>query len=300
MPLAEIQQESSPEFSYHLLRNALNDFGKNLQQLDANEYQQVHQKASKSYQLESLVLAAPEAEGLVIPEEQLHRSVASIETRYQSRDEFIQDLQGNGLDEAGLHHALYRELMFDGVMQRVTAESVAVSEVDVQLFYEMHRERFEQPELRVASHILITVNPDYPENTRDAAMARMEQVMEKLGGRADRFPNVARDYSECPTAMDGGKLGEVKAGQLYLELDAVLFSMEEGHISSIIESEMGLHILLCEKIKPGKRITFTEVETKIRSTLEERQRRSCQKAWLAALKDKAQAGGAGESPGRGR
>ncbi|MEJ2529706.1 MAG: nitrogen fixation protein NifM, partial [Gammaproteobacteria bacterium] len=257
-----------------------------LQQLDADEYRQVYQKASKSYQLESLVLAAPEAEGLVIPEEQLHRSVASIEARYQSRDEFIQDLQGNGLDEAGLHRALYRELMFDGVMQLVAAESAAVSEVDVQLFYEMHRERFEQPELRVASHILITVNPDYPENTRDAALARMEQVVEKLAGRADRFPKFARNYSECPTAMDGGKLGEVKAGQLYQELDAELFAMEEGEISSIIESEMGLHILLCESIKPGKRMPFAEVETKIRSMLEERQRRSCQKAWLAALRNK--------------
>ena len=114
----------------------------------------------------------------------------------------------------------------------------------------------------------------------------MEQVVEKLAGRADRFPQLARNYSECPTAMDGGKLGEVKAGQLYPELDAVLFAMEEGEISSIVESEMGLHLLLCESIKPGKLMPFPEVETKIRSMLEERQRRSCQKAWLAALRNK--------------
>jgi peptidyl-prolyl cis-trans isomerase C len=86
--------------------------------------------------------------------------------------------------------------------------------------------------------------------------------------------------------MDGGTLGEVKAGQLYPELDSVLFSMEEGEISQIIESEMGFHILLCEKIKPGKRVPFTKAEPKIREILEERQRRSCQKEWLAALKEK--------------
>ncbi len=286
---ADDKHTVSPEFSYHLLRNALNDFGKNLPQLNPDEYQQVYRKASKSYELESLVIAAPEADGLVIPEEQVHRSVASIASRYQSKDEFLQDLQDNGLDEAGLHHALYRELMFDGVMQLVTAGSDPISDVDVRLFYEMHRERFEQPELRVASHILITVNPDFPENSRDAAIARMEQVVDKLAGRANRFPQFAKRYSECPTAMEGGRLGEVKAGQLYPELDAVLFSMEEGQISSIIESEMGFHILLCEKIKPGKQVPYNKTEAKVRAMLEERHRRNRQRSWLAELRERSHA-----------
>jgi peptidyl-prolyl cis-trans isomerase C len=282
--LSKKQQELSPEFSYHLLRNALKDFDKNLGQLKSEEYEQIYRKANMSYELESLVLASSEAAGLVIPDELLDRSMASIAKRYSSRDEFIKDLQGNGLDEEGLRHALFRELMFDAVMQRVVEGVDDVSEVDVRLFYELHHEQFGQPELRVTRHILITVNPDFAENSRDAALARMEQVAEKLAGRSNRFPQLAKQYSECPTAMDGGTLGDVKAGQLYPELDSVLFSMEEGEISEIIESEMGFHILLCEKIKPGKRVPFAKAEPKIREILEERQRRSRQKEWLAALK----------------
>ncbi len=284
MALVEIQQEVSPEFSYHLLRNALNDFDKNLSQLEPEEYEQVYRKASQSYELESLVLASPEAVGLVIPDKMLDQSMASIAGRYAGQDEFIQDLQSNGLNEEGLRHALFRELMFDAVMRRVVDTKDGVSEVDARLFYELHHEQFAQPELRITSHILITVNPDYPENTRDAAWARMEQVVAKLAGRSNRFSQLAKQYSECPTAVDGGALGEVKQGQLYPELDSALFSMEEGEISSIIESEMGFHVLLCEKIKPGKRVPFTKAEPKIREILQERQRRSCQKAWLAALK----------------
>ncbi len=287
MNLAEKMPEPSTEFSYHLLRNALNVFGKNLTQLDAEEYSQVYAMATKSYELESLVISAPEADGLVIPEEWLRNSVASIEQRYASREEFIEDLEANGLDEAALRHSLYRELMFDAVMQRVVSESTSVSDTDVRLFYEMHHERFEQPELRVARHILITVNPDFPENTREAALARIEQAAEKLGGRANRFPQFAQQYSECPTAMDGGKLGELKSGQLYPELDTMLFNMEEGEISPVIESELGFHLLLCEKIKPGKRTPFAKVEQKIRAILEQRHRHSCQKAWLEELKDSA-------------
>lgn len=283
MTLAEKQPEISPEFSYHLLRNALNGYRKNLSQLDPAEYSQVYRKASKSYELETLVIASPEAEGLVISERQLDESVTAVAERYGSRDEFLNDLDNNALDEEGLRKALYRELMFDSVMQRVTANSAEVSELDVHLFYEMHHDRFQTPESRVASHLLITINPDYPENTREAARQRIGQLSEKLAGRGNRFEEFAKRYSECPTAMDGGKLGEVTRGQLYERLDAALFKMAEGEISDIVESELGFHILYCEKIKPVRKVPLTKAAPRIREVLGERQRRNCQKAWLASL-----------------
>jgi peptidyl-prolyl cis-trans isomerase C len=286
MALAEKQQQS-PEFSYHLLRNALNDYGKNLVQLEPDEYGQVLQKATQSYELESLAIAAPETKDIVIPDEQLSWSVANIAARYDSREEYLRDLEANGLDETGLRYSLYRELMFDAVMQLVASGSAAVSDAEVQQFYEAHPERFEQPELRSARHILITVNPEFAENTKDAAMGRMQQVAEKLNATSEDFAELAKCHSECPTAMEGGELGELKQGQLYPELDAALFSMQEGEISEIIESEMGFHILLCEKIRPGKHISFAEAEPKIRSSLEERSRHSRQKEWLAELRSKA-------------
>jgi len=283
MTPAKQQSETSPEFNYHLLRNALGGYKKNLSQLEPPEYQQVYRKALKSYELESLVIASPESEGILIGEQQLDQSIAEVAARYASQTDFEQDLETNGLDEAGLRKALYRELLFDGVMQRVAARSADVNDLDVHLFYEMHHDRFQTPETRVASHILITINPDYPENTPDAAYQRMQQVRDKLAGRKNRFDEFAKRYSECPTAMEGGKLGEVTRGQLYESLDAVLFELEAGQISPIVESEMGFHLLYCEKIKAAKRVPLSKAAPRIREILQTRQRRNCQKAWLASL-----------------
>ncbi|MCG8025690.1 MAG: nitrogen fixation protein NifM [Candidatus Thiodiazotropha endolucinida] len=287
MTLAEKQHETPPEFNYHLLRNSLDGYGKNLSQLDPQEYNQVYRKATRSFDLESLVLSSPEAQGLIIPEQQLDQSVAEVASRYESGEEFVSDLVANGLDESGLRQAIQRELMFDGVMQMVAAKSAEVSDLDMRLFYEMHHERFESPEQRSARHILITVNPEYPENSLAEARARMEQVVEKLAGRTNRFAEFAKRYSECPTAMEGGKLGDVSRGQLYAELDAVLFNMQENQLSPIVESEMGFHLLLCEKIKPGKRLAFAKAAPRIQQILHERQRRNCQKSWLASLRQSA-------------
>lgn len=277
------ETETTPEFSYHMLRNALKDFQKNLGQLEPMEYRQVQRKASKSYELESLVIASEEAKGVIVTERQLDAALGEVASRYATRDEFLDDLAGNGLDEESLRKALYRELLFDGVMQRVAANSADVNDLDVHLFYEMHRQRFEAPETRMARHILITVNPDYPENTPLAARRRIERLSEKLAGRCNRFEQFARHHSECPSAMEGGRLGEVKRGQLYEELDRVLFNMREGEISNIIESEIGLHLLYCEKIRPSKRTPLSKAFPRIREHLQERHRRNCQKAWLAGL-----------------
>jgi peptidyl-prolyl cis-trans isomerase C len=289
MNLAEKNSDSSPVFGYHMLRNALSKYQKNLTQLNPAESDAVYKVATQSFDLESLVIASKEAEAVVISEQQLDRAVQEVATRYESEGEFVSDLESNGLDVESLRRALYRELLFDGVMQKVASRGADVNDLDIQLFYEVHHERFQTPETRIARHILITINPDFPENTRAEAYNRMEIVIEKLAGRVNRFDQFAKHYSECPTAMEGGKLGEISRGQLYEALDAELFNMQKDEISPIVESDMGLHILYCEKIKPAKRVPLSKAAPRIKEILTERQRRNCQKAWLNSLQTKHQA-----------
>jgi peptidyl-prolyl cis-trans isomerase C len=283
MTLAERQYEVTSEFSFHLLRYALEGFNKNLSQLESDEYQQVYRKASKSFEIESVVLASREARELVISEQEIDQSVDRVASRYESMKEFRRDQEANGLNVNSLRQAIYRELMFDGVMQSVAAKGAYVSDLDVRRYYQLHPERFESPERRAASHILITVNPDYPENTFTSADARIEGLVKELAGRVNRFQEFATRYSECPTAVQGGRLGDVVRGQLYVELDAMLFSMGENQISPVVKTELGFHILLCERIKPGETVPFSKAAAMIRQYLTERQRRNCQKAWLASL-----------------
>ncbi len=284
--LAMKNEYDIPEFNYHLLRNSLNKYSKNLAQLNSEEYEKVLQSAYKSFDMESMVLDTDEARSFIVTPEQIAQSLDAIASRYADEEEFLSDLNANGLNRETLSAALYRELTFDGVMQFIGSKSADVTELDTMLFYEMHHDRFEQPETRMARHILITINDDFSENTEVESRKKITEIATKLGGRTNRFPQFAREHSECPTAMEGGKLGEVKRGQLYPELDEMLFNMAENEISEVVESEMGFHILYCEQVKAAKRIPYNKVKTKISEILLERNRRNCQKAWLAGLSDK--------------
>lgn len=273
-----------PEYRYHLLRAAQERFGRNPAALDADRLAQARRLADKTFELEDLVLASAEARGLVLTPGQVDAALAKVAARYPDPNAFSDDLAGNGLSEPVLRRALQRELAFDAVMTRVGARSPAPGELDLRLYYELNRERFTRPEQRSVRQILITVNQDYPENRRDQALARAEQLAERLAGRPQRFGALARKHSECPTALEDGRLGRVGRGRLYPELDAVLFSLAEGEVSGPIASELGFHLLLCERIHPALTLPFSQVRERIAALLAERQQRNSQKAWLAELR----------------
>lgn len=275
----------APEYTYHMLRGALEKFQKNISELDSSQYQQAKTLADKTFALESIVLSTSEARDIIVPESKLDAAMQEVAGRYPDQESFLQDLKNNGLDKTILRRALYRELLFDAVMERISAKTPSVSDLDIQIFYQMHKDRFTKPEKRKARHILITVNPDFAENERMAAFTRINAIAEKLQKNPARFEKLAKKYSECPTAIDGGKLGELVRGTLYPQLDAALFDMQESDISDVIESEMGFHILLCEKISKSITVPLSRAKSRIEQILRERQRKACQKAWLDKLQE---------------
>jgi len=276
--------ERPPVYRYHLLRAALDAGLPSLAALDPRQLDKVSPRADRSFELESLVLGAPEAASVVITDQRIEEAVAELRGRYPDEAAFLADLASNGLDVAILTEALGRELIFDAVMQLVASRRPSVTDIDERLFFELHKDRFTHPERRTARHILITVNDAFEENRREAAKERIERLAARLDGRANRFPSLARQHSECPTATEDGRLGTLARGKLYPELDAVLFALPQGGISPPVESEMGFHLLWCEKVHHSRTLSFAKARPRIRQLLEERAGRNCQKAFIRALK----------------
>lgn len=282
--MAKEISDDSPEMAYHILRGAVDRFSKGVSELDAKQYAEARDQAIKTYALESLVLSSQEALDVIIPQEKLDHAENAIASRYEKRDDFLADMATNGIDIETLRNALHRELLFDAVMERVASNSNQINDVDVRIYYEMHKDKFIVPEVRTARQVLITINPEFPENTREAALDRIHLIAEKVRLKPKKFARLARENSECPTAMQDGLLGDIKRGTLYPELDVELFSLPEGGVSEVVETEIGFHLLLCEKIKPEKVIPRAKADKKIRQILQERAHRACQKAWIESLK----------------
>jgi peptidyl-prolyl cis-trans isomerase C len=268
---------------YALLRSSLALFRKAPDKLDPSQLRQAETQARNEYRLESRVLNAPEAASVIIPERELQMAYQEIRGRYEDENAFLTELAKNQLTEATLREALYRQCKVNSVLESVAARSPEVNEVEIGIYYHLHAEQFNRPELREVSHIFISLNPDYPENTRENAWARIQDIRARLLKKPHKFAELALKYSECPTSLNGGVLGKVPRGKLYPELDAALFSMKAGEISEVLESEIGFHVLLCKQIHRAETISLKNATPKIRQLMKERYRRNCQRAWLASL-----------------
>lgn len=274
---------SSPNTAYLELKTAQSLFDKPLAELMPGERAQVRNLADRQFQLEERVLRSPEARDAVVPPSSLDDAVAEIRKRYAEEDDFQADLTRIGLDRASFMAALERELKVDAILEKVGARAADVSDVDVDLYYHYHPEQFRRPETRRARHILVTVNPALPDNDPELARQRIEAIAARLAKDPKRFEEQALKHSECPTALHGGLIGDVPAGQLYPELDAVLFAMAAGQLSGVVESPLGYHLVMCEAITPAGVLTQAQAREPIRRMLEERRKRVCQQAWIKQL-----------------
>lgn len=269
--------------AYLALKAAQKLYGKAPAVLQAAEFVRVQEMARERYELESRVLATPEACDATVPPATLQAALQEIRGRYGKGKEFVADLANNGMDEAEFAEALERELRVEAVLEKIGTRAAAVSDIDVELYYRYHPDQFRRPETRQARHILVTVNEDFAENTRQAAQQRIAEISARLHKEPGRFEEQALKHSECPTALDGGKLGDLLRGKLFPELDRALFGMEAGEVSGVLESELGFHILRCDAITESGVLRFSEAKQHIRRLLEQKRKRVCQQAWVKKL-----------------
>lgn len=268
---------------YILLRAALALFKKPPAELNDQQLAQAKKQAEKEQELEQRVLNSPQAARVIIPQTEIQDAYQQIRSRYEDEDSFNTVLAANQLTVDSLKDALYRQVKVNTVLEMVAADAEQVADVEVELFYYNQLSKFTRPEQREVSHILISINPDYPENSRENALKRMQDIQAQLQKAPQQFADLALKHSECPTALQGGLLGTVGRGKLYPELEQALFELAADAISDIVESEMGFHLLWCKTIHPAYTLSLQEARPRIRQSLQDRAKMQKQRQWLASL-----------------
>ncbi len=268
---------------YTLLRAALALFEKSPAELSPEELSHTETQARNEFTLETRVLNSPEAAAVIVPDKELNLAFAEVQKRFENSKAFETALAANSLTIETLKAALFRQCKVNNVLESVAAHAAPIDNDEIERYYHAHPEKFHCPEQRTARHILISVNPDFPENTPEMALKRIEEIAEKLKRKPKKFADLALKNSECPTAFNGGELGNVIAGKLHPELDVTLFALKENEISGVVETEAGLHLIQCLKIIRPETMSLKTATPKIRSAMQERQKQLYQKAWLANL-----------------
>jgi peptidyl-prolyl cis-trans isomerase D len=133
-------------------------------------------------------------------------------------------------------------------------DQVTFEDDELQRYYRRHLDQFEILEKVKASHILIMVDADADEKTREERRAYAESILEEVRAGKD-FAELARAKSDDKaSAVKGGNLGYFTRGSMVKPFEDAAFSMNPGDTSGLVETTFGYHIIrVMEYTEPGVR-----------------------------------------------
>ena len=149
----------------------------------------------------------------------------------------------------------------------VAEEKPAIPDEDLEAFYRQNISRYSMPEQRRARHILIKTSAEDSEDVLAEKRNMALQVLE-LAKSGEDFAELAKQYSEGPTGPRGGDLGAFTRGRMVKPFEDAAFSLNEGEISDIVETQFGFHIIKLEKIEPANTKPLEEVKDEIAAQLQ--------------------------------
>ncbi|MFN0152647.1 MAG: peptidylprolyl isomerase [bacterium] len=209
---------------------------------------------------DQLVLAKADQQGITVTEgeidEALEGSIANMRRQFGSDEAFRAQLAKEGMKEEDLK-ARYRDeirnqLKGRRVLDKEVNSKVTVTEDDIQKFYEAHKAEIPTfPKRLELAQIIVRRRASGA--TRDAAFAKIEDVRAKLANGGN-FEELAKEYSEGPSASRGGDLGQFKPTDMEPAFASAVDALTPGEISGPVETRIGVHIIrLDEKREEGVR-----------------------------------------------
>lgn len=170
------------------------------------------------------------------------------------------------------------ESVFDGLLIEKyvyqVIKDVKVDDAEVRAYYDGHKKEFLLPERVQVSQILVQT-----EQRAVAVLHRIENAPEA------EFRKAAREESSGPEAFKGGVMGQYKRGELPYDMEKVIFALDAGKISQVVESSYGYHIFRLDERFPPQLQPLSEAAPAVRVRILEGKIKDALAVHLEGLKD---------------
>jgi peptidyl-prolyl cis-trans isomerase C len=188
-----------------------------------------------------------------------------------------------------------RETEEEALIRQLIEREVALPQVEAaacRRFYDANLHRFRSPDVCEAFHILFAARREderaYAEARRYAETAIAELIREP-----GRFEELARTLSACPSAANGGSLGQITSGQTVPEFEAALAGMAPNTLCPApVETRYGVHVVRIGRKLQGRTLPFEAVKERIADYLADLVFRRAVRQYIAILAGRAAIEGA--------
>jgi peptidyl-prolyl cis-trans isomerase SurA len=120
-----------------------------------------------------------------------------------------------------------------------------------------------------------------------AAQAKAQDLLDQVRKGA-KFADLAKKYSDGPSAKDGGDLGSpFKRGTLSKELEDKVFALKAGEVTDVVRTKQGFVFLQVTEHQAAGIPTLKQVEPRIQDALYMQKLQPALRAFLTTLREEA-------------
>lgn len=207
-----------------------------------------------------------------------------VRSQFPDEDGFSEVLSQQGYTIESFQAEMEEFLLIQQFLEEEVISKINIKENEMETFYEENPQFFESPESITASHILVQLSEDAGEEEGREALEKIEEVAAKIEAGED-FAALAEEYSEGPSAAQGGSLGSFSRGDMVPPFEEAAFALEEGEVSEIVQTQFGYHIIKVSEKNEAGTAPYEEVKESISNYLAQEQEQEAITSYIETLKE---------------
>jgi len=222
-------------------------------------------------------------------ETELVKKLDEIRKQYnlETLDDLEKAAREQGVSFEDFKANIRNQIITQEVMRHEVGEHIQMTPGEVERYYEAHKQDYAQPESEKLSEILISTGTGADDPAKvAAAKAKADDIEARLHAGGD-FAQLARSFSDGPTASEGGDLGQYKRGQLGKLLEDQTFNLNSGQYTAPILTRQGYIILKVVQHIPGGPRPFKDVTQDVEEAYYMSRMEPAIREYLSKMRDEA-------------
>ena len=202
-----------------------------------------------------------------------------------SMEELEKAVESQGLGWEDFKTQIRNTLLTQEVIRREVGSHINIPTDAVKKYYDEHQKDFNRPEQVVLSEIFLSTEGKSPEE-----MSSVEKKAEDLRNRVTKgedFNEIAKHFSEGSTAKDGGELGTFEHGQLSKQLEDIVFKLDKGQMTDVIQTKTGFEVLRVEAHYEAGLQPLEKVENEIMNRIYAQKMQPTMREYLGQLREQS-------------
>ncbi len=245
----------------------------------------------------SLITQEAAKQGVTVSDEELDAAIEQIiATNNITREVFLAQLQEDGLSEKVYRSNLRSQIYQNKLVSREVRSKIIITEDMILDFYDTKY----TSQVNEGSYYLLQIGTSWekgkenksaevlPED-RAEALKKAERI-QKLAKSGQDFRDLARRFSDLPSARDGGDIGVFDEDEMADYMKSAVKSLKAGEISPIVETPVGYQFFMVLSNKEGgivMRAPYDTVKEEIRDRLFREAMQKEFKDWIKGIRDRA-------------